>query len=109
MAIQSDRVFSIGIPALYFLTFARHAGKETFLEGANGAIRLSYSSNRYSIRSRSNVKDRPRYKRSDVASLSPLGFDHINMLGRYAFILPDLVARGELRPLLNPAIVDDES
>ena len=25
----------------------------------------------------------------DVARLSPLGFDHINMLGRYAFILPD--------------------
>jgi TnpA family transposase len=45
----------------------------------------------------------------DVARLSPLGFDHINMLGRYAFILPDLVARGELRPLRNPAIVDDES
>ena len=24
----------------------------------------------------------------DVARLSPLGFDHINMLGRYALILP---------------------
>jgi TnpA family transposase len=35
----------------------------------------------------------------DVARLSPLGFDHINMLGRYAFILPDQIARGELRPL----------
>lgn len=45
----------------------------------------------------------------DVARLSPLGFDHINMLGRYAFILPDLVARGELRPLRNPATADDES
>jgi hypothetical protein len=43
------------------------------------------------------------------ARLSPLGFDHINMLGRYAVILPDLVARGELRPLRNPAIMDDES
>ena len=39
----------------------------------------------------------------DVARLSPLGFDHINMLGRYAFTLPDAVARGELRPLRNPA------
>ena len=45
----------------------------------------------------------------DVDRLSPLGFDHINMLGRYAFILPDLVAGGELRPLRNLAIVDDES
>jgi len=39
----------------------------------------------------------------DVARLSPLGFEHINMLGRYVFTLPDAVARGELRPLRNPA------
>ena len=39
----------------------------------------------------------------DVARLSPLGFDHINMLGRYAFILPDGIARGELRPLRDPS------
>jgi hypothetical protein len=45
----------------------------------------------------------------DVARLSPLRFDHINMLGRYAFILPDLVARGEFRPLRDPAIMGDES
>jgi TnpA family transposase len=44
----------------------------------------------------------------DVARLSPLGFDHINMLGRYAFILPDQVARGELRPLRDPQNIDDE-
>ena len=39
----------------------------------------------------------------DVARLSPLGFEHMNMLGRYAFILPDRIARGELRPLRDPA------
>jgi hypothetical protein len=44
----------------------------------------------------------------DVARLSPLGFEHINMLGRYAFTLPDIVARGELGPLRNPALHDDE-
>ena len=44
----------------------------------------------------------------DVARLSPLGFEHINMLGRYAFVLPDAVARGELRPLRDPALADDE-
>jgi TnpA family transposase len=38
----------------------------------------------------------------DIARLSPLGFKHINMLGRYAFTLPDTVARGELRPLRDP-------
>jgi hypothetical protein len=45
----------------------------------------------------------------DRARLSPLGFDHINMLGRYAFILPDQIARGELRPLRDPANAGDES
>jgi len=44
----------------------------------------------------------------DVARLSPLGFDHINMLGRYTFILPDLVARGELRPLRDPTFSEDD-
>ncbi len=44
----------------------------------------------------------------DVARLSPLGFDHINMLGRYAFILPDTIARGELRPLRDPRRTEDE-
>lgn len=38
----------------------------------------------------------------DVARLSPLGFSHINMPGRYAFNLPEAVARGKLRPLRNP-------
>jgi TnpA family transposase len=38
----------------------------------------------------------------DVARLSPLGHKHVNMLGRYAFTLPEAVARGELRPLRNP-------
>jgi len=42
-------------------------------------------------------------REEDVARLSPLGFEHINMLGRYAFTLPDAVARGELRLLRNPA------
>ena len=35
-------------------------------------------------------------------------FDHINMLGRYAFILPDQIARGELRPLRDPANASDD-
>ncbi len=44
----------------------------------------------------------------DVARLSPLGHEHINMLGRYAFTLPDRVARGELRPLRDPNQLADE-
>ena len=35
----------------------------------------------------------------DEARLSPFGHEHINMLGRYSFAVPDAVARGELRPL----------
>jgi TnpA family transposase len=44
---------------------------------------------------------------ADVAKLSPLIHDHINMLGRYSFAMPETVARGELRPLRNP-IADQE-
>jgi hypothetical protein len=43
----------------------------------------------------------------DVARLSPLGCEPINLLGRYAFVLPDIVARGGLRPLRNPTAPDD--
>lgn len=38
----------------------------------------------------------------DLSRLSPLIFEHINMLGRYSFAVPEEVARGELRPLRNP-------
>jgi TnpA family transposase len=44
----------------------------------------------------------------DVARLSPLIFDHINLLGRYAFSVPESVQRGELRPLRNPTEALDE-
>ena len=39
----------------------------------------------------------------DEARLSPLGHEHINLLGRYSFAVPESVARGDLRPLRNPA------
>lgn len=38
----------------------------------------------------------------DVARLLPLDFKHINILGRYAFTLPETLARGQLRPLRDP-------
>lgn len=34
----------------------------------------------------------------DLAHLSPLIYQHINMQGRYSFTVPDAVAKGELRP-----------
>ena len=42
-------------------------------------------------------------REEDAARLSPLGCEHINLLGRYAFSVPDQVRRGELRPLRDPA------
>jgi hypothetical protein len=41
-------------------------------------------------------------KPEDVARLSPLGHEHINVLGRYSFALADGIAEGELRPLYQP-------
>jgi len=38
----------------------------------------------------------------DVARLWPFGHEHINLLGRYSFAVPEAVTRGELRPLRNP-------
>jgi len=37
----------------------------------------------------------------DVKRLSPLGYDHINIVGKYSFNLPETIANGELRPLIN--------
>jgi Tn3 transposase DDE domain len=37
-----------------------------------------------------------------VARLSPLGYKHINFLGRYSFTLAESVANGKLRPLRSP-------
>jgi TnpA family transposase len=41
-------------------------------------------------------------KAEDVVRLSPLLHEHINMLGRYSFSVPEAVAKGELRPLRAP-------
>jgi len=40
----------------------------------------------------------------DVARLSPLIYDHINFHGRYAFALPDFVARGPLSRFSVPLV-----
>ena len=38
-------------------------------------------------------------KDEDIGRLSPLPFEHINMLGQYSFTLSERVSKGELRPL----------
>src|SRR5438105_6700389 len=42
---------------------------------------------------------------ADIGRLSSLGFRHVNVLGRYAFTLPE---PGRLRRLRDPEAVDDE-
>jgi len=39
--------------------------------------------------------------------LRPPFWKRANMLGRYAFSLPARIARGELRPLRNPRLLDE--
>ena len=39
----------------------------------------------------------------DVRRLSPLGFDHITILGHYQFVVTESVRRGDFRPLRAPA------
>ena len=38
---------------------------------------------------------------SDVQRLSPLGYEHINIVGRYSFVLPKEIENGGLRSLLS--------
>ena len=38
----------------------------------------------------------------DVARLSPLIHRHLNFQGRHAFVPPEAVAQGQLRPLRGP-------
>jgi hypothetical protein len=38
----------------------------------------------------------------DARRLSPLLHGHLNMLGRYSFSMPEVVAKGALRPFRNP-------
>ena len=44
----------------------------------------------------------------DVACLSPLAHEPINMLGHYACTLPEPIARGKLRPLRDPSQAAEE-
>jgi hypothetical protein len=48
-------------------------------------------------------------KAEDLARLSLLIFDHINLLGRHSFSLPGSVQRGQLRPLRNPSEPTEEA
>ena len=44
---------------------------------------------------------------ADIARLSPLLHEHVNMLGKYDFTLPDDVAEGKLRRLRDPESLEE--
>ncbi len=44
----------------------------------------------------------------DVERLSPLGYDHINLLGRYTFSLSDEIRQGAFHPLREPDETEQE-
>ncbi len=46
-------------------------------------------------------------KPEDLERLSPLLLDHVNVLGRYEFILKKSIRQGKLRPLRDPEKPDD--
>jgi TnpA family transposase len=45
----------------------------------------------------------------DVARLAPLGYSHINLLGRYSFVLAEPITRGELRSLRDPSDPEEQA
>ena len=47
-------------------------------------------------------EERVSIDEADLSRLSPLGHDHITMLGQYSFHVPESVAQGHLRPLTDP-------
>ena len=53
---------------------------------------------------RQGIEVRPE----DIERLSPLGFQHINLLGRYTFDLAEPLTHGELRPLRDPTDPDEQ-
>ena len=46
-------------------------------------------------------------KPEDLERLSPLQFDHVNVLGRYEFTLKESIRQGQLRPLREPIERDE--
>ena len=43
----------------------------------------------------------PTIDNADVRRLSPLCYEHINIMGRYSFNLPEVIENGGLRPLMT--------
>ncbi len=83
---QEDQLGALGLVTnMVILWNTRYMDKALGELRANGAI----------------VKD------EDVARLSPLGFSHINVLGRYDFKLADEIKDGQLRALRDPSKADD--
>ena len=109
-------------------TESRHRLARTVLHGQRGQLRRRYRegqedqlnalglvlnvmvlrSTRYSGAALSAIQQEGlEVREEDVAQLSPLGFEHINVRGRCQFLVQDSIRRGELRPLRTPGGSDD--
>ena len=84
-----------------------HNGNSSQIETTTGQVDGDESASRSRRRNQAALDlhraDGHSVRPEDEARLSPLGHEHINLLGRYSFAVPESVARGELRPLRNPA------
>jgi hypothetical protein len=91
--------------------FRRYGGRWEYLEDQLGALGLVLNvivlwNTIYIEAALEQLRQDSQVHEEDVARLSPLIHDHINLLGRYSFAIPEAVIRGELRPLHNPAADD---
>lgn len=46
-------------------------------------------------------------REEDLAQVSPLACERVHVLGRYQFTLEESVAEGDVRPLQDPAEIDE--
>ena len=97
------------VPPAVLATMSRQLGIDTTTDLTgyrDGKWRFAHAAQirtEHGYRDLADRADGHSVRPEDEARLSPLGHEHINLLGRYSFAVPESVARGELRPLRNPA------
>jgi len=98
LAYLDDETYRRRILTQLNRTESRHALARAVFHGQRGQLRQRYREGQEDQLRRDghDVRD------DDLRRLSPLGHDHLNLLGRYQFSAPDL-PDGQLRALRDPA------
>jgi len=122
LAYLDDETYRRRILTQLNRTESRHALARAVFHGQRGQLRQRYRegqedqlgalglvinaivlwNTRYQDAALDHLRDGHDVRDDDVRRLSPLGHDHINLLGRYQFSATDLLD-GSLRPLRDPA------